>query len=105
MRLRRWAAGTRPPPVRGCVRARVRGWGGVCCGGGVWGGWVRWGEVATFRPGFALFETNRRAPYFSSQPPMAPNGTEIPPGFFGPGSDAFTGQVNFGGVPLQTFTG
>lgn len=52
-------------------------------------------------PGFDLFETDPGSTQFLFQNPA----TAIPPGFFGPGSDPFAGQVNFGGVPLQTFGG
>jgi hypothetical protein len=52
-------------------------------------------------PGFDLFETDPGTTQFVFQSPD----TAIPAGFFGPGSDPFTGQVPFGGVPLQTFQG
>lgn len=52
-------------------------------------------------PGVDLFETDPATTQLTFQPPA----TAIPPGFFGPGSDPFVGQVNFGGVPLETFQG
>jgi hypothetical protein len=79
--------------------------GGVFLAAALWLGAVPSPQAATIPPGFDLFETNPQDTTFSFQPPLAPNGTEIPPGFFGPGSDAFTGQVSFGGVPLQAFNG
>jgi hypothetical protein len=57
--------------------------------------------AATPPPGVDLFETDPGTTQLTFQNP----GTAIPPGFFGPGSDPFTGQVNFGGVPLETFQG
>src|SRR3990170_2822469 len=50
--------------------------------------------------GFDLFETDPASTQFHFQGP----GT-IPADFFAPGSDPFTGNVNFGGVPLETFNG
>lgn len=52
-------------------------------------------------PGVDLFETDPATTQFTFQSP----GTAIPPGFFGPGSDPFVGQVYFGGVPLGAFQG
>lgn len=53
--------------------------------------------VATIEPGFDLFETDPQATAFNFPP--------FPPGFFGPGSDPFMGEVNFTGVPLKVFGG
>jgi hypothetical protein len=50
--------------------------------------------------GYDLFETDPGSTVFRFNGPGA-----IPAGFFGPSSDPFTGNVNFGGVPLQTFNG
>ena len=52
-------------------------------------------------PGFDLFETDPGSTQFLFNNPE----TAIPPNFFGPGSDPFTGQVHFGGVPIETFDG
>lgn len=52
-------------------------------------------------PGFDLFETDPGSTQFHFHDPE----TAIPPGFFGPGSDPFTGQVHFVGVPIETFNG
>lgn len=58
-------------------------------------------SAAPIAPGFDLFETDPGSTQLVFQSPN----TAIPAGFFGPGSDPFTGQVHFGGVPLQTFGG
>jgi hypothetical protein len=58
-------------------------------------------SVSATPPGFDLFETDPQSTQFVFQSPD----TAIPAGFFGPGSDPFTGQVHFGGVPLETFEG
>ena len=51
-------------------------------------------------PGFDLLQTDPAATVFSFQDEFT-----IPAGFFGPGSEPFTGEVHFGGLPLQTFQG
>lgn len=56
---------------------------------------------ATIPAGFDLFETDPAHTAFDFQG----TATTIPPGFFDPGSDPFTGHVVFGGVPLETFDG
>lgn len=52
----------------------------------------------TIPPGFDLFETDPAATVFSFRDQFA-----IPADFFGPGSQPFTGDVNFGGRPLDMF--
>ena len=54
----------------------------------------------TIPPGYDLFETDPNTTVFSFRDQFT-----IPPNFFGPGSDAFTGDVNFGGRPLGMFMG
>lgn len=49
----------------------------------------------TIAPGFDLFQTDSLNTQFSFQDEFT-----LPPGFFGPGSDPFTGIVPFGGVPI-----
>lgn len=51
-------------------------------------------------PGFDLFETDPEATVFSFREEFT-----IPPNFFDEGSAPFQGDVNFGGVPLNTFQG
>ncbi len=58
-------------------------------------------SAAPIAPGFDLFETDPGSTQFDFQSPE----TAIPAGFFGSGSDPFTGQVHFGGVPLENFQG
>lgn len=50
-------------------------------------------------PGVDLFKTDPVGTSFAFET------TPLPPGFFGPGCSPFTGRVNFGGVPLETFNG
>jgi len=50
--------------------------------------------------GYDLFETDPPSTVFNFQGPGV-----IPAGFFAPGSEPFTGNVNFGGVPIGTFNG
>ena len=57
--------------------------------------------AAPIPPGFDLFETDPGPTHFNFQSPD----TQIPAGFFGPGSDPFQGVVQFGGDPLNTFMG
>lgn len=56
--------------------------------------------AAAFPAGADLFETDPEATHFAFQGDFA-----LPAGFFDPGSQAFQGQVRFGGVPLKTFGG
>ncbi len=49
----------------------------------------------TIQPGFDLFQTDSMNTHFAFMDEFV-----IPPGFFGAGSDAFTGNVSFGGVPF-----
>lgn len=51
--------------------------------------------------GYDLFETDPKQTSFNFQQ----GASEIPADFFGPGSQPFTGQVQFGGNPLETFGG
>lgn len=51
-------------------------------------------------PGYDLFETDPQVTEFTF------NGlSAIPAGFFGPGSDPFTGKVHFAGDPIENFQG
>jgi hypothetical protein len=56
--------------------------------------------AAPIAPGFDLFETDPQATVFQFRDQFT-----IPAGFFGPGSQPFTGNVNFAGDPLQVFQG
>ena len=56
--------------------------------------------AADVPPGFDLFETDPEATVFSFREEFT-----IPPNFFDQGSQAFSGDVNFGGVPLNVFQG
>jgi hypothetical protein len=51
-------------------------------------------------PGFDLFETDPQSTTFSFTDEFS-----LPAGFFAPGSQPFSGRVNFGGVPLEKFQG
>lgn len=55
-------------------------------------------DGSTIPAGFDLFETDPQQTHFDFSGPTA-----IPPDFFGPGSQPFTGQVKFCGVPLEQF--
>lgn len=50
--------------------------------------------------GFDLFETDPQTTQFQFANQFA-----IPAGFFDPGSQPFSGTINFGGTPLNTFGG
>ncbi len=50
--------------------------------------------------GFDLFETDPQQTAFQFQ-----GSTQIPAGFFGPGTSPFAGTVKLGGIPLNTFAG
>ncbi|OFW66077.1 MAG: hypothetical protein A2Z12_10320 [Actinobacteria bacterium RBG_16_68_21] len=54
----------------------------------------------TIPPGYDLFETDPQTTHFDFQGPAA-----LPAGFFGPGSEPFSGQINFAGAPVATFGG
>jgi len=54
----------------------------------------------TIPAGFDLFETDPASTIFRFNGP-----TEIPAGFFGPGSEAFRGTVNFAGQRIEMFDG
>lgn len=56
--------------------------------------------AAPIPPGFDLFETNPAATVFAFNDEFT-----IPAGFFGTGSQPFSGVVRFGGVPLRRFEG
>lgn len=51
-------------------------------------------------PGYDLFETDPQNTKLTFDGP-----TTIPAGFFGPGSDPFTGSVKFAGEPIENFQG
>jgi hypothetical protein len=56
--------------------------------------------------GFDLFETDPGSTQFTLEiSPVNDPPTLVPPGFFGPGSDPLTGEIHFGGVPIETFAG
>lgn len=56
--------------------------------------------AVAFPPGSDLFETDPQATQFQFTNEFA-----IPAGFFDPGSSPFSGSVNFGGEPVNTFAG
>jgi len=63
-------------------------------GTGLWG--TAWAQPTSIPAGYDLFETDPQSTHFDFG---------LPAGFFGPGSDPFTGRVKFAGVPLETFMG
>jgi hypothetical protein len=73
--------------------------GGICLAVALSLGAVSSAQAATIQPGVDLFETVPGQTQFTAPPGL------IPSGFFGPGSDAFSGQVQFGGVPLGQVNG
>ena len=58
-------------------------------------------QLSPIAPGFDLFETDPGHTAFTFQAPC----TQIPPGFFDPGSQPYVGTVQLGGVPLRSFNG